>query len=209
MLGAGQREIKSYKYKNRFQACSTLWQEKSRDMPANNPQGSALERARHLILDIGRAATCWQILHPDLSLWFSAAGDGVVGFVSYRQVRVVAGEPVCAADRLAAVCREFEQAAAAVGERVVLPGGRAAPGGTVGSGRPPCGGPHRCPAGMAIRKRSPAGSRLRHPFAIRSTGPATKGSRCRNGPPHAAIIQDCGGAWTPGWNKKRFSPWGL
>jgi phosphatidylglycerol lysyltransferase len=87
-------------------------------MPADNPHGNPLERARHLVLDAGRAATCWQILHPDLSLWFSGAGDGVVGFVTYRHVRVVAGEPVCAEDRLAAVCREFEQAAAAAGQRV-------------------------------------------------------------------------------------------
>ena len=87
-------------------------------MPADHPHDSARERARRLILDFGRAATCWQILHPDLSLWFSAGGDGVIGFVTYRQVRVVAGEPVCEVARLAAICREFEQAAAAAGERV-------------------------------------------------------------------------------------------
>jgi phosphatidylglycerol lysyltransferase len=88
-------------------------------MPARNPQDNApREQARRLILDFGRAATCWQVLHPDLSLWFSEAGDGAVGFVTFRQVRVVAGEPVCKADRLAAICREFEQAAAVAGERV-------------------------------------------------------------------------------------------
>jgi phosphatidylglycerol lysyltransferase len=66
----------------------------------------------------GRAATCWQVLHPDLTLWFPAAGDGVIGFAAYRRTRVVAGEPVCALDRLAAVCREFEQEAARSGEGV-------------------------------------------------------------------------------------------
>ena len=86
--------------------------------PTNHPQGSTLERARRLVLDFGRAATCWQVLHPDLSHWFAVDGKSVVGFITYRGVRVVAGEPVCAADRLAVVCREFEQDAADVGQRV-------------------------------------------------------------------------------------------
>ena len=87
-------------------------------MQAINPQHRSFERARSLVLRFGRAATCWQILHPDLSLWFATAGKGVAGFVTYRGVRVVAGEPVCAADRLTAVCREFEQDAADAGQRV-------------------------------------------------------------------------------------------
>ena len=97
---------------------STVWWEKSPDMSTSNPQDSTFERARNLVLRFGRAATCWQILHPDLSFWLAADGEGVVGFVTYRGVRVVAGEPVCAADRLAAVCREFEQDATDAGERV-------------------------------------------------------------------------------------------
>lgn len=82
------------------------------------PETTSLERARGLILEHGRAATCWQILHPALSLWFSNGGDGVVGYVTYRRVRVAAGEPVCAPERLAAVGREFAQDAARSGERV-------------------------------------------------------------------------------------------
>jgi phosphatidylglycerol lysyltransferase len=87
-------------------------------MPVVDDSSDTLERARRLVFDCGRAATCWQILHPDLSHWFSATGDGVVGFVIYRGVRVVAGEPVCAGGRLAAVGREFEQDAADAGQRV-------------------------------------------------------------------------------------------
>jgi phosphatidylglycerol lysyltransferase len=81
-------------------------------------QNISLERTRGLVRHYGRAATCWQILHPALSFWFTAPGDGAVGFVTYRRVRVAAGEPVCAPERLAAVCREFTQDAAGVGERV-------------------------------------------------------------------------------------------
>lgn len=77
-----------------------------------------VKRAGRLVYRHGRAATCWQILNPSLSLWFSAAGDGVVGYASYRRVRVVAGEPVCVPERLAAVCREFMQDTAASGQHV-------------------------------------------------------------------------------------------
>lgn len=87
-------------------------------MPAIDDSSGILERARRLVFDHGRAATCWQILHPDLSFWFAADCEGGVGFVTYRGVRVVAGEPVCAASRLAAICSEFEQDAVDAGEQV-------------------------------------------------------------------------------------------
>jgi phosphatidylglycerol lysyltransferase len=87
-------------------------------MTARHPRHDPSQQARRLLSIHGRAATCWQILHPDVTLWFAAGGDGVVGFVTYRHVRVVAGEPVCKPDRMAAVRREFERAAAAAGERV-------------------------------------------------------------------------------------------
>jgi phosphatidylglycerol lysyltransferase len=45
-----------------------------------------------------------------MSLWFSASGDAVVGYVERGRTRVVAGAPVCAPERLAAVVEEFEQA---------------------------------------------------------------------------------------------------
>lgn len=81
------------------------------------PEITALERARSLVRRHGRAATCWQVLHPALSLWFTAAGDGVVGYVTYRRIRVIAGEPVCAPERLTAVCQAFTRDAAEVGQR--------------------------------------------------------------------------------------------
>ena len=87
-------------------------------MTEGHAQRRAFKQIRRLVLTHGRSATCWQILNPDLSYWFPSDNDGVVGFVTYGRVRVVAGEPVCALDRLTAVCREFEQAAWAVGERV-------------------------------------------------------------------------------------------
>ena len=74
-------------------------------------------KARRLVHQYGRAATCWQILDPSLAHWFGADGKGVAGYATYRRVRVVAGEPVCAPERLAAVAREFEQDTVRTGER--------------------------------------------------------------------------------------------
>lgn len=51
-------------------------------------------------------------------LWFSDAGDGVVGHVTRHRVRVVVGAPVCAHARLADCAAEFERDAARRGERV-------------------------------------------------------------------------------------------
>jgi phosphatidylglycerol lysyltransferase len=58
------------------------------------------QRARKLILEHGWNATAYQILNPGISLWFSSAGDGVIGFVRHRKALVVGGAPVCAVDRL-------------------------------------------------------------------------------------------------------------
>jgi phosphatidylglycerol lysyltransferase len=74
--------------------------------------------ARAIVLRHGWNATAYQILNPGIDLWFSAAGDAVVGYVTHAGVRVVAGAPVCEAARLPAVAREFEEEAAARGERV-------------------------------------------------------------------------------------------
>jgi phosphatidylglycerol lysyltransferase len=87
-------------------------------MTEGYPPHSPLQRSRQLVLTHGRAATSWQILHPDLSLWFPAAGDGVIGFARYHRTRIAAGEPACATARMKAVCREFEQDAVRSGEGV-------------------------------------------------------------------------------------------
>lgn len=77
-----------------------------------------LEAARRLILALGSNATAYQILNPGITLWFSAAGDAVAGHVDWGGIRVVAGAPVCARERLTAVARELEEAAARAGKRV-------------------------------------------------------------------------------------------
>jgi len=87
-------------------------------MPKITPATQPLERAKQLVRAFGRTATCWQILSPELAHWFADRGDAVVGYATHRRVRVVAGEPVCAVDRLEAVCRDFERQAAAAGEQV-------------------------------------------------------------------------------------------
>jgi len=65
------------------------------------------ERARELILRHGWNATAYQLLNPGIVHWFSAAGDALVGYAEYAGTRVVAGAPVCAAERLPDVVREF------------------------------------------------------------------------------------------------------
>lgn len=77
-----------------------------------------LARARELVMRWGWNATAYQILNPGMQLWFAAAGDAVAGFVSRRGVRVVAGAPVCAEERLRAVAAELEGDARGRGERV-------------------------------------------------------------------------------------------
>ena len=79
-----------------------------RPAPADVPPD--VWRARALVLRHGWNAVAYQILNPGLSLWFAAAGDAVVGYVRHTGVTVVAGAPVCAEERLAAVVREFEAA---------------------------------------------------------------------------------------------------
>src|SRR6476469_2178183 len=75
----------------------------SRELPATE----STELARSLVLRYGWNATAYQLLNPGIQLWFSGAGDGVVGFVRHGRTRVVAGAPVCAPERLAAVAEEF------------------------------------------------------------------------------------------------------
>jgi phosphatidylglycerol lysyltransferase len=77
-----------------------------------------LGKARVLARQYGHAATCWQMLNPALSFWFNAEGDGVVGFIPYRRVRVAAGEPACAPERRASFCRDFARDAARNNQRV-------------------------------------------------------------------------------------------
>ena len=84
------------------------------------PEEEQLAAARAIVLHHGWNATSYQVLNPGLDLWFAEDGDAVVGSARYGRTRIVAGAPVCAAERLDAVAQEFERAAAANGERVLF-----------------------------------------------------------------------------------------
>jgi phosphatidylglycerol lysyltransferase len=80
----------------------------------------SLAAARELVLRHGWNATCYQILNPGMSLWFSRAGDAVAGYGCYDRTWVVAGAPVCSAERLDGVVLELEGAAADAGKRLLF-----------------------------------------------------------------------------------------
>ena len=118
------------------------------------------ERARQLVLRHGWNATAYQILNPGIALWFAAGGDAVIGYVRRNRVRVVAGAPVCAAERLRDVTGEFAMAAQREGDRVCYFGAgerleevlrRDGACGTVGLGAQPSWDPRRWSAIVARR----------------------------------------------------------
>lgn len=76
--------------------------------------------ARALVLRHGWNAAAYQILNPGMRLWFSTGEDAVAGYAVHGGVRVVAGAPVCAPERLRSAAAELEADAAAHGERVVF-----------------------------------------------------------------------------------------
>ena len=77
------------------------------------------------MLEHGWNATAYQIVNPGIAHWFAAAGDAVVGYATWRSVLVVAGAPVAAPGRLAAVADEFEHYAARRGKTVCYFGAEA------------------------------------------------------------------------------------
>jgi phosphatidylglycerol lysyltransferase len=87
--------------------------------------GNPLELARELVMLYGWNATAYQIVNPGMTLWFTSSGDAVVGYVERGRTRVVAGSPVCAAQRLADVLAEFESECAEAGRRVCYFGAEA------------------------------------------------------------------------------------
>jgi phosphatidylglycerol lysyltransferase len=91
-------------------ACA-LRAEQSGRIPAPDVAAAATsrDRARDLVMRFGWNAAAYQILNPDIEHWFTSDGEGCVGYVRRAGVRVVAGAPVCAEDRLAAVAAEFER----------------------------------------------------------------------------------------------------
>jgi phosphatidylglycerol lysyltransferase len=79
---------------------------------------ASLTKARELVLAHGWNSTSYQILNPGIHHWFSKAGDAVIGYVSWRKVKVVAGAPVCSGKRLEEVVKKFENEAKLSNEQV-------------------------------------------------------------------------------------------
>lgn len=77
-----------------------------------------VNRARDLVLRYGWNATSFQVVNPGIRHWYAPEGDALVGYVRRRGVRVVAGAPICAEERLPAVINAFESEAAGCRERV-------------------------------------------------------------------------------------------
>lgn len=76
------------------------------------------ERAHEIIVRHGWNPTAYQILNPGIDYWFAPDGEAVVGYVDRHGVRVVAGAPICARQRLAAAALQLETQSAAVGLKV-------------------------------------------------------------------------------------------
>ena len=74
--------------------------------------------ARSLVFRFGWNATAFQILNPEIELWFSQDGCAVVGYVRHYRTRVVAGAPVCDENRLAEIVQNFEEDASMSNEQV-------------------------------------------------------------------------------------------
>jgi phosphatidylglycerol lysyltransferase len=89
-------------------------------MPVSfSADAEAHELARILVLSFGWNPAAYQILNPGMTLWFSRERDAVAGMVRHSRTWIVAGAPVCAAERLAAVVEELQADARALGERVL------------------------------------------------------------------------------------------
>jgi len=141
-------------------------------------------RARELVLRFGWNATAYQILNPGIELWFSSAGDGVVGFVRSGGMVIVGGAPVCTLSRLPAVASEFQAHAHARGEKVCYfgAGGRLddryqadSEWSRVLLGAQPVWDPHRWPEALAKRRSLRAQfNRARNKGVIVAEWPATR-----------------------------------
>lgn len=77
----------------------------SRDREAGSEQDL---RARELVLRYGWNSTVYQLMNPDIHHWFAPDGDALIGYVEHGGVRVVAGAPVAAYERLPAAAQNFE-----------------------------------------------------------------------------------------------------
>ena len=85
----------------------------------------SFQRARELVMKYGWNTTCFQIVNPGIEYWFGDEGESVVGYVSSKKVRVVAGAPVCTEESLRSVASRFEIESAAHGKSVCYFGAEA------------------------------------------------------------------------------------
>lgn len=76
------------------------------------------ETAIELVKRYGWNSTAHQIINPGIAHFLSSRRDAITGYVDFARVRVAAGVPVCAPERLPEAMEEFEQAAARSGRRV-------------------------------------------------------------------------------------------
>src|SRR5436190_11798276 len=76
------------------------------------------ELVRELTQRYGWNSTAHQILNPGIAHLLSARGDAVTGYVDYGRVRVAAGVPICAPERLLEAMEEFEKTARRARRRV-------------------------------------------------------------------------------------------
>jgi phosphatidylglycerol lysyltransferase len=74
--------------------------------------------ARELVMTYGWNTTAYQILNPGLQHWYAHDVPAVVAYIQRSDVMLVAGAPVCAAEVLESVVKDFERFAAEAGCRV-------------------------------------------------------------------------------------------
>jgi phosphatidylglycerol lysyltransferase len=77
-----------------------------------------LETTQRLVMRYGWNATSYQIVNPKIRHWFSQDGEAVIGYVRKHRVRVVAGAPICAEEKLEQVIAEWEIDCKNAGDKV-------------------------------------------------------------------------------------------
>lgn len=87
-------------------------------MSVENIISQDVEQARRLALRYGWNATAFQVVNPGICHWFTPDREAIVGYVERQGVRVVAGAPICAEERLSEVLTVFETEARQVGQSV-------------------------------------------------------------------------------------------
>jgi len=90
------------------------------DTSHDERSASQLDAARRLILEFGWNAMSYQLVNPGMRLWFCDFTPGVIGYVEAGKYYIVAGAPVTAEAKMAAVIQSFANSAAADGKQVVF-----------------------------------------------------------------------------------------